>query len=135
MRTSIKGRASRGRFLPILLASLALVYPTLGVDESEILRQLDKLKAIQPTKDEKKMAELNARMDSAWQFFEAHKLESAPVVMRELAKEIEKPNVDQFFVLDVGNLALSLKGQEAEAAALKALARIDPAAEIIQYNF
>ena len=135
MTTSIKRRAPRSRLLSVLLASLVLLYPALAVEESEILRQLDKLKAIQPTKDDKKLAEINARMDSSWQFLEAHKLESVPVVMRELAKEIEKPIVDQFFVLDVSKLALSLKGQEAEAVARKALARIDPGAEIIQWNF
>ncbi len=135
MTTPIKWRAPGGRLPLVLLASLVLLYPAVAVEESEILRQLDKLKAIQPTKDKKKLADLNARMDSAWQFLETHKAESAPIVMRELARELEKPVVDQFFVLDVGKLALSLKGKESEAVALKALAKIAPGAEIIQWNF
>ena len=127
--------------LPLKSAALALSVlfsfsATHGaVSEAEILEKIGGLRGIQPTKDKKKLAELNARMDSAWHFLEAHKQESAPVVGRELAKALDKATVDQFFALDVGSLILSLRGKEGEALALRALGKINPKAEIIQFNF
>lgn len=106
-----------------------------AVSEAEILQQIGSLRGIQPTKNKKKLAELNARMDTAWHFLEAHKIESAPLVARELAKALDETTVDQFLALDLGNLILSLQGKEGEGLAVKALGKIDPKAAIIQWNF
>ena len=120
----------------LALSVLLLFSETHGaVSEAEILQQIGNLRGIQPTKDKKKLAELNTRMDAAWHFLEAHKKESAPLVARELAKALDEATVDQFLALDLGNLILSVQGKEGEALALKSLGKIDPKAEIIQWNF
>jgi hypothetical protein len=104
-------------------------------NEAEILQHINLLRGIKPTSDEARLAELNARMDSAWKFLEEHKTEAAPMVERELNAALANPLQDQFFVLDTGKLLLSLKGKQAQSLAVKALSEIDPNAEIIQYNF
>src|SRR5258706_15155591 len=123
--------STRAHFLKTLLnlAVVALVVLAFcpaaqcAPSEAEILEHIRSLRGIKPTVDKGRLAALNSRMDSAWKYLEGHKAESAPLVERELITALANPS-DQFFVLDMGNLILTLNGKQAQSVALKALARI-----------
>jgi hypothetical protein len=137
MLNTVVGAPSKNKLFFALLFLVCMVFLSraASTEDAEILTRLDSLRKITPTKDKQELAALNSRMDAAWQFLQSHKVAAIPLVTRELASEIEKRQPDQFFMLDAGKLLLSLKAAEAEPLTLKALAKIDPASEIIQYNF
>ena len=119
-----------------IIAGCLLILTTRGLasQEAEVLAALGQLRNIQPTDDDKRLTEINARMDAAWKKIETLKSLAVPIVLQELKRELESKTPDQFFLLDTAYLSLKLDRKEAEPVALQALARIDPAETIIQYN-
>jgi len=106
-----------------------------AASDADIVRQIDRLRGIQPTSDKARLDELNSRMDSVWRYLGEHKKEALPVVQRELEKEVAAGAKDQFLVLDLGSYLAFEAAPGSGDAVVAALAAIDPASGVVQYNF
>lgn len=128
------------RLLAIAGAGLGLALsaaPAKASPEAEKVRALlDGLRGVQvPAKEDKaKFAELNARMDSAWTFINAHESTALPIVTEELEKAVNAKEPDYFFLLDMSFLLVQHRGGKAADLAVAAMARLDPAAGIVRAN-
>lgn len=135
-------KASVPRWSPFAAAAIAFCAAAVllvqgapcQASEAEILQQLNQLRGVQPTTDSNKLAAVNARLDAAWKFLLAHQNESAPIIQLELTGALAAQPADQLFILDTAHLLLSFDQQRHAALALKALAKLDPNADILRYN-
>ncbi|HVU17825.1 MAG TPA: hypothetical protein VHD32_12935 [Candidatus Didemnitutus sp.] len=101
----------------------------------QTLEHLNGLRGIQVPKEKEKTAELNARMDSTWEFVRKHREVALPVVETELKRAIAADPADQFFLLDMAFLLTQENGTKDATLAVGALERLDPAAEVIRANW
>jgi hypothetical protein len=127
--------AMKRRALPTLIGVLALGWSALLADPAADVRShLDLLRGIQPTSDQAKIAQLNARMDEAWGYLTKHKPEALPILRAELQAAIAARPVDQFFVLDTAYLLAREDAAPSGPLTLSALEQVDPQAPIIRAN-
>ncbi len=120
--------------LCILLAT-CVVLPANAATEADVVKRIDALREIKPSKDDAQVREFNKRMDEAWKFFDANKPASIPVLRRLLAEETELATPNQLILLDLGHYLARQGDAQNIKAAVDAFALIDPATEIVQYNF
>lgn len=123
----------------VLAGCLVLAFlsgdPALGQAEADVSRHIDSVRGIRTTEDKEALKQINQRMDAAWHYFEQNRATAVPVIRREVAAELAKPARDSFFLLDLGYFLL-LKDRAASAKlAVNALNAVDPADEVVQWNF
>ena len=98
-------------------------------------RLIDGLRRISVPKEDKKVDELNQRMDAVWGYVHGHRSAALPIVSKELEKAVADPVPDNFFLMDMGYLLLVEEDRSAGLLGISALERIDPTSEIIQANW
>jgi hypothetical protein len=132
---------SRIRFAALAMAALSCWFmlaarPALSAStEQETLKHLTELRAINADSTPEQIRQHNERMDDAWQFYHTHKEQAMPVLRRELAAELRRPQPAQLLLLDVASF-LNLEGDNDDRKrAMQALLAIDGDANIIQANF
>jgi hypothetical protein len=114
----------------IALASPAIAAPQAG--EADILTRLSQIRAMQVPATDTAVREQNRTLDNAWRFFGDNKPTSLPLLRRELAAELRKPQPNQLLLLDVGHF-LQRQGEPQDAAlSMQALLAIDPDAPLVK---
>jgi hypothetical protein len=103
--------------------------------EAEAARHVGALRGIRTTDDQEALKALNQRMDAAWRYFEQNRAVAVPIIRREVAAEVDKPKRDSFFLLDLGYFLLLNDRPASAKLALAALDGVDPADEVVQWNF
>jgi len=103
-----------------------------SVGDADVVARLAQIRAMQAPADATAAREQNLTLDNAWRFFGDNKPQSLPVLRRELAAELRKPQPNQLLLLDVGYFL----GRQGEAQdrqlALQTLLAIDPDAPLVK---
>jgi len=89
-------------------------------EDATIRKHIDGLRGIQVPKEKAQFKELNARMDAAWKFIGDHQKTALPIVEAELKTALNEKVPDQFFLLDMGYLLLTHRGEKAATLAVAA---------------
>jgi hypothetical protein len=117
-----------------LLASGALnAWAADGEVDKEVRRHLAEVRAIVP--DSAQVEKYNRQMDEAWAYFTAHRQAAIPVIREALGNESRAAHPNQLVLLDGGYFLFTNGGAADKDAAKSALFAIDPAAEIIRWNW
>ena len=121
----------------MLVATCASMLFTLAARAETVAEQtlarVAELRSIQPSSDDRELAEANRRMDAAWTFFGANKPEALPVLREQLADELGKAAPNSLVLLDVGYF-LFLQGDDDKAQATSALFALDPSSDLVRWN-
>jgi hypothetical protein len=102
--------------------------------KSEAIAHVDQLRAIKAGADPATIEKYNGQMDAAWQYFESHKQAALPILTAELSSEIGKAKPNDLVLLDIGYFVILNGDAKQKALARRALKKLDPDAEIVQWN-
>lgn len=100
--------------------------------ESDVLTRLAQIRAMQVPATAIATREQNQTLDNAWRFFGDNKPVSLPVLRRELAAELRKPQPNQLLLLDVGHFLQRQGEPQDKALSMQALLAIDPEAPLVK---
>ena len=95
------------------------------VSEADVQGRVAQIRAMQAPSGDAATREQNRTLDNIWRFFGDNKPTALPVLRRELAAELRKPQPDQLLLLQVGHFLLRLGDLKDQQQAMQALLAID----------
>jgi len=100
--------------------------------EADVLSRLAQIRGLQLPANDAARQEQNRRRDNAWRYFGDNKPVALPVLRRELAAELLKPQPNQMLLLDAGHFLQRQGEPKDQPQAMQALLAIDADAPLVQ---
>jgi hypothetical protein len=125
------------RFLIYMTAVLYFSVPCLTSEKippETIKKHLEYIRSLDKA-NPKESQNINKQMDQIWEDFNKDPGTVLPILNQELKNELLKKKPAQYFLLDIASFIAITDIKDYYETSLKALEKIDPQAEIIQYNF
>jgi hypothetical protein len=120
-------KAVAAAMLAMAAVSSAAVSSATTTSEQETLDRLARMRAMPAVTAGGEAQQQRRDLDAAWRWFGNNKTVALPVLRRELAAELKKPQPSQLVLLDVGYFLRSLGEPADRALSMRALLAIDPA--------
>ena len=115
------------RVMAAAMLALAAVSSAAATPEQETLDRLARMRAMPAANAGQEAQQQRRDLDAAWRWFGNHRTAALPVLRRELAAELKKPQPSQLVLLDVGYFLRALGDPADRALSMRALLAIDPA--------